>query len=548
MKKNGSNEVKMLNERTWGVYNEFQGKKIGGGSFTSERKNEDLVAEMLTSSDCEIVVGPDGSIMPKHEAHRKNIDGTKLLKQRVWGADASNIIDGDEEETDIVEASTFELNDEAVDEKDLAVLSVEGLDNELEEVGNNNNLNNGEIREKVIIFNDELDGMDLGAAGVVSLNLKFRHNEESRSFVHDILGDGRGTINGCVIALANNDFTDEKMRNIIHSLNDWAGRRDGDNKLYIFKDLLTGIYTAFIAAAAFGAQETAVREAEIECVSLKEDIFSRNKTILETMELKDKKVVFAGLGSIGSSVAVELAKAGVGKFVLLDMDRLSAPNICRHICGIDDIGRLKAAAVADKIKRINPYASTEIYTKDVTIDIDAVKEKCAGASLIIVTTDTTASRRLMNYVGVIMATPVIFSGVFERASGGRIFKAANSGRSACLECHQIETFEEKPGFVSYSSAKDLRDLTIQPGLGSDIAVTSSLTAKMAIEELRADKKNVIPYDLVILKLYSEEENILEPVKFLCARADGIKSNPECPVCGEHGIIKTATAATEEETE
>lgn len=49
------------------------------------RSDNELVADMLTSSDCEIVVGPDGTIMPKHDAHRKNIEGTKLLKQRVWG-------------------------------------------------------------------------------------------------------------------------------------------------------------------------------------------------------------------------------------------------------------------------------------------------------------------------------------------------------------------------------------------------------------------------------------------------------------------------------
>ncbi|HPG58866.1 MAG TPA: hypothetical protein PKW98_13695, partial [Candidatus Wallbacteria bacterium] len=52
---------------------------------------DELVADMLNSSSAEIVVGPDGTIMTKNEAIKKDVDGTRLLKQRVWGAARSNV-------------------------------------------------------------------------------------------------------------------------------------------------------------------------------------------------------------------------------------------------------------------------------------------------------------------------------------------------------------------------------------------------------------------------------------------------------------------------
>jgi hypothetical protein len=56
----------------------------------------------------------------------------------------------------------------------------------------------------------------------------------------------------------------------------------------------------------------------------------RRSGILETTVLKDKTVLCIGLGTGGAHVAVELAKCGVGRFVLVDRDRLSVGNVVRH--------------------------------------------------------------------------------------------------------------------------------------------------------------------------------------------------------------------------
>ena len=93
-----------------------------------------------------------------------------------------------------------------------------------------------------------------------------------------------------------------------------------------------------------------------ETYDLYQNIFSRNKGILETSVMSKKRAVILGCGSVGSLVAMELARSGVGHFYLMDADIMEYHNICRHQCGIEDVGDLKVNTVERKILNINPKA------------------------------------------------------------------------------------------------------------------------------------------------------------------------------------------------
>ena len=93
-----------------------------------------------------------------------------------------------------------------------------------------------------------------------------------------------------------------------------------------------------------------VGEAEVTCIPSRENLYKRNKGLIELDILADKRVLIIGLGSGGSPIAVEFAKAGVGQFALADFDRVELHNLSRHICTKNDLGRLKTDAVADAIK------------------------------------------------------------------------------------------------------------------------------------------------------------------------------------------------------
>lgn len=104
---------------------------------------------------------------------------------------------------------------------------------------------------------------------------------------------------------------------------------------------------------------------EYDCAeyTLEKNVFSRNTGILETDWMMDKCAFMLGCGSVGSLVALELARAGVGTFVLVDNDIVEYHNLCRHQCGIHEVGSFKVDAMKKRILDINPKAKVHTYTK-----------------------------------------------------------------------------------------------------------------------------------------------------------------------------------------
>ena len=70
-------------------------------------------------------------------------------------------------------------------------------------------------------------------------------------------------------------------------------------------------------------------------------------------------VAICGLGGLGSNIAVYLARAGVGKLILIDFDTVDVTNLHRQQYKAAQIGTYKTDALAESIKEIAPYISIE---------------------------------------------------------------------------------------------------------------------------------------------------------------------------------------------
>lgn len=73
-------------------------------------------------------------------------------------------------------------------------------------------------------------------------------------------------------------------------------------------------------------------------------------------------VAVCGLGGLGSNIAIALARAGIGKLILIDYDRVELTNLHRQEYGISQIGQYKTKALAYNLRRINPYIDIETHT------------------------------------------------------------------------------------------------------------------------------------------------------------------------------------------
>ena len=77
-------------------------------------------------------------------------------------------------------------------------------------------------------------------------------------------------------------------------------------------------------------------------------------------------VAICGLGGLGSNIAIALARAGIGKLVLIDFDRVDTTNLHRQQYRANQIGRYKTDALAEKLLEIAPYIEIETVTEQIT--------------------------------------------------------------------------------------------------------------------------------------------------------------------------------------
>ncbi len=77
--------------------------------------------------------------------------------------------------------------------------------------------------------------------------------------------------------------------------------------------------------------------------------------------LKRGRVGIAGCGGLGSTVAVALARSGVGRLVLVDFDVVEPSNLNRQQYYLDQIGLPKVDALAANLARINPTVACKLH-------------------------------------------------------------------------------------------------------------------------------------------------------------------------------------------
>ena len=233
------------------------------------------------------------------------------------------------------------------------------------------------------------------------------------------------------------------------------------------------------------------REVRQERYSLKLDLFSRNTGILESDIMLKKGAVFIGCGSVGSLFALELAKAGVGRFLLIDNDTLEYHNLCRHQCGLYDVGRYKTEALRDRILQVNPYAEVVVQNKTVQdVPIDVLSAFCDGNTIVVGGADNREGDLYASGFARQKGMPFMSIGCWERAFAGEIFYSLPVGTP------DYEDFVEVTGAMSgrvnqnrrfYTTEEDLAKAAFEPGISADIDFVTIIAVKLAIDLLNRDE-------------------------------------------------------------
>ncbi|HEU17879.1 MAG TPA: hypothetical protein ENO00_00635 [Deltaproteobacteria bacterium] len=112
-----------------------------------------------------------------------------------------------------------------------------------------------------------------------------------------------------------------------------------------------------------------------------EELFQRNYGIFTEKEqetIRRSRILIIGCGGIGATVAIMLARSGLGNFVLVDFDVYSPSNMNRQICCFaETVGRKKAHILREDILRINPEATVTVFDTLLSHnEIEQVMEDC----------------------------------------------------------------------------------------------------------------------------------------------------------------------------
>ena len=121
----------------------------------------------------------------------------------------------------------------------------------------------------------------------------------------------------------------------------------------------------------------------MRCVPTKEEmqrtLEARHGKELQT-KFMDGTVAICGLGGLGSNIAVALARAGVGRLILIDFDRVDISNLHRQQYKAHQLGQYKTDALMENLKEIAPY--TDMITHTVRIMEENLTELLQDADII----------------------------------------------------------------------------------------------------------------------------------------------------------------------
>jgi molybdopterin/thiamine biosynthesis adenylyltransferase len=227
--------------------------------------------------------------------------------------------------------------------------------------------------------------------------------------------------------------------------------------------------------------------------------------------LQDSRVVLVGCGATGSVIATYLARAGVGRLVVIDRDFVERNNLQRQVLFTDrdvDDALPKAVAAERALQAVNP----EIEVQGIVTDVSAanLEELVAGASLVMDGTDNFETRYLINDACVKQVTPWVYSGAV--GSHGMTM-TIRPEETACFRC----VFPEPPP-PGVAATCDTAGV-----LGPAVGMVASLAAAEAIKLLVGDVAALNP-GLIHMDAWH--------LTFQTARVQRRTGDRPCPCCVE----------------
>ncbi len=257
-----------------------------------------------------------------------------------------------------------------------------------------------------------------------------------------------------------------------------------------------------------------------------------------SVRLGERCVALAGLGALGGEIAIELAKAGVGRLRGLDFDTIEAGTTVRWPTGLTTVGRLKTGYLSERIQVDYPYTSFEPVLMQIggsarggsegQSELDVLDAFLADADLLIDATAEIGVQQALAALASERELPALFVSATEGARGGLVARI-DPDDGGCWMCLQLSLEAGEIPLPAHAEPLTLQprgcsDLTYS-GAGFDLLPISAQAVRVAAATLSpsAEDRGSTVF------ICSLAEDGLSPPQW---SAHPLAPRPDCPICGE----------------
>ena len=245
-----------------------------------------------------------------------------------------------------------------------------------------------------------------------------------------------------------------------------------------------------------------------------EEIYSRHSELPGFCQdiLAKVTVLLIGMGGLGFLIAMMLARKGLGRLILMDMDEVSVSNLSRQPFTFEDLGLNKAERAAIRL-RDHCIVNTELLA--IPLSIEKVGETgivLPEFDIAVCGVDNNAARRIPIRIGLERSKPIIFTAVDYNAESCSV--SIQEPGKACFGCIEPDVVVDSHDPCRIPAAIDIN------------AMASGLTV-YALDHLVMDTRPI-----------AWNHRRIHAAGFMPGVSKVIEKDPDCPFCGKSQNILT----------
>ncbi len=264
-----------------------------------------------------------------------------------------------------------------------------------------------------------------------------------------------------------------------------------------------------------------------------------------TGQLQERRVLIAGLGSVGSWLAEELVRAGVEHLTLLDADLVEEANLSRTIYETAHSGLPKPDAAANVLRRINPALTVHAVRRSIADASRELESMCIDADLVIAATDDPLGQAQLCHYAYAAGTPFVSCALYEKAAAGEVLLVVPGAGTPCWSCATGQGGVGRAAPKDYGSGRLVAELALGPSIHLVAEVAAGLAVSMLagpgsvagkpVAELLATGRTMgiittSPSWSFFPKIFEGMDGHQWAPQSIWATVR--RNDPDCPVCGD----------------